>query len=796
MLSFRRKHISENCRLLLILIVMLVGMSEVKAQRTYATTQRSGITSNVVLGATVATGTVTNPSYSTDADLTNSTSLSTTSTLGIGTAWIQLIFPTGIAANTTSFVKINNSAGALLGGEVSVKAYTGSTTSLDGTSVGITAPISTITSPDGSTFLVVTPNAGYNSIRVTLSSPVALGSNSASVYYAFNESPGTDCNLALATSTSVSGIAVGGSVTAPNNAIDNNITSYSTLSVGLLGVAASIKQMVYFSSLSNSGDAATVTFAVPPGLLTLGLFDGITLTAYNGPTQVGTPIAFSSLLSLNLLYLGAGNRYTGSFVPSGVFDRIEISTSSLASVLGSVYLYEIQRTPQKPTFSSTALQNPTICSGNSITLTPIAPASGNELRWYSTLTSNTPLHTGNTYTPSPALTTTTTYYVATAKTGCTAESERVPVVVTVNPLPPTPAGSAATICSGSNGIFVVTSPNAAYTYNWYTASTGGSPILTGTSVTTASSLSTNTTYYLEAVITATGCPSATRTAVTITVNTLPTAPAGTAAAICSGSNGVFMVTSPNATYTYNWYIASTGGSPILTGTSVTTAASLSNNTTYYLEAVITATGCHSTTRTAVTITVNPLPTAPAGTAAAICSGSNGVFLVTSPNVAYTYNWYTASTGGSPILTGTSVTTASTLSANTTYYLEAVTTATGCPSATRTAVTVTVNPLPTATISGSLSLCQNLTSPNITFTGANGTAPYTFTYNINGGTNTTITTTTGNAVTLPVPTVAVGTFSYNLISVKESSATQCVNNQTGTATVTIHPIPIVPPITIH
>jgi hypothetical protein len=458
MLSLNLKIITKYWLLLLVLMVLVGGVNEVKGQtRTYANTQRSGITSNIVLGATVATGTVTNAPFSVDNDYTNSTGLATTSTLGVGTAWVQLIFPGNIAANSTSFVKINNSAGALLGGEITVKAYINSSTSSDGTTVGITTPISTIIAPDGSTFLVVTPNANYNSISITLSYPVALGSNSASVFYAFNEPPGTSCSLALATSVSVTGIALGGAVTSPNNAIDNDLSTYSTLSVGLLGVAASIKQMVYFSSQSNLGDAATVTFSVPPGLLTLGLFDGITLTAYNGPTQVGTPIAFSSLLSLDLLFLGGGSRYTGSFVPSGVFDRIEISTSSVASVLGSLYLHEVQRTPPKPAFSTPALQNPTICASSSVTLSPIAPASGNELRWYSSLTATTPLATANTYTPSPSLTATTTYYVATAKTGCTAESERVPATVTVTPLPTASISGSTSVCQSA------TSPNITFT---------------------------------------------------------------------------------------------------------------------------------------------------------------------------------------------------------------------------------------------------------------------------------------------------------------------------------------------
>lgn len=528
MLSLKPKNITRHWLLLLILIVMAGGVGEVKGQRTYATTYRSGKTN-----ATIGTGTVTTPENAVDGNYTNTARLNATSTLGVSTAWEQLIFGSTIPANSTVYIRINVITSALLGSEIAVTCFSGGVGGSPGTEGSpITSTSSSIlTAPNGDQYILVTPSANINSVKVTLSSPIALGTNTVDLYYAYSEQPATGCSLAMATSTSVTGIAVGGNVTLPNNAIDNDLSTYSTLSVGLLGVAASIKQMVYFSSQSNAGDAATVTFSVPPGLLSLGLFDGITLTAYNGPTQVGTPIAFSSLLSLDLLFLGGGNRYTGSFIPSGVFDRVEISTTSVASVLGSLYLHEVQRTPPKPTFATPVLQNPTICSGSSVTLSPITPTSGNELRWYGSLTSTVPITTAaNTYTPSPNLTATTTYYVATAKTGCTAESERVPA------------------------------------------------------------------------------------------------------------------------------------------------------------------------------------------------------------------------------------------------------------------TVTVNPLPTASVSGSTSVCQSAASPNITFTGANGTAPYTFTYKINGGSNTTITTTTGNTVTMSVPTGVAGTFNYNLISVKESSATQCSNNQTGTATVIVNPKP--------
>src|SRR5687767_4418739 len=99
-----------------------------------------------------------------------------------------------------------------------------------------------------------------------------------------------------------------------------------------------------------------------------------------------------------------------------------------------------------------------------------------------------------------------------------------------------------------------------------------------------------------------------------------------------------------------------------------------------------------------------------------------------------------------------------------------------------AVTVTVKPLPTATISGTTPVCLNATAPNITFTGANNSSPYTFTYTINGGSPLTVTTTSGSSVTVSQPTSSAGTYTYSLVSVLD--ATGCSQSQSGTATVTI------------
>ncbi|TRX29905.1 hypothetical protein FNW52_20480, partial [Flavobacterium sp. ZT3R18] len=104
--------------------------------------------------------------------------------------------------------------------------------------------------------------------------------------------------------------------------------------------------------------------------------------------------------------------------------------------------------------------------------------------------------------------------------------------------------------------------------------------------------------------------------------------------------------------------------------------------------------------------------------------------------------------------------------------------------TTSEATIIVNPLPTASISGTIAICKGATAPNVTFTGAAGTTPYTFTYNINGGTNTTVVTTSGSSITVAAPTGTAGTFNYNLVSVKDASSTTCSQAQTGTATIII------------
>lgn len=109
-------------------------------------------------------------------------------------------------------------------------------------------------------------------------------------------------------------------------------------------------------------------------------------------------------------------------------------------------------------------------------------------------------------------------------------------------------------------------------------------------------------------------------------------------------------------------------------------------------------------------------------------------------------------------------------------------------------TVTVRPLPTATVStNATSVCRNGTQPVITFTGSNGTSGtnYTFTYKIGSTTQPTVSS-TGGATTATVnrATNTAGSFTYELVSVQEGSAQACSNNQSGSVTVVVNENPTI------
>ena len=212
-------------------------------------------------------------------------------------------------------------------------------------------------------------------------------------------------------------------------------------------------------------------------------------------------------------------------------------------------------------------------------------------------------------------------------------------------------------------------------------------------------------------------------------------------------------------------------------------------------ALITDVGCLSDT-TSHLVTVSPLPTATISGTVAVCKQATApvvTFTGAGGTAPYTFT-YTIN-GGAP-LTVTSTGNTATVTAPTTtpgtftYSLVSVQDASpaACSQLQTGTAIVTVNPLPSATISGTNTVCQHATAPAVTFTGATGTAPYTFTYTINGGAPLTVTTTSGNSVTVNVPTSTPGIYNYALVNVTDGTSTACTQNQTGSVSVTVNPLP--------
>ncbi|MFM1930228.1 MAG: hypothetical protein RL387_1556, partial [Bacteroidota bacterium] len=222
---------------------------------------------------------------------------------------------------------------------------------------------------------------------------------------------------------------------------------------------------------------------------------------------------------------------------------------------------------------------------------------------------------------------------------------------------------------------------------------------------------------------------------------------------------------------------------------------------YYYPEITNSNGCVTVGTVSGKITVNPLPSATITGGTAVCQNATSPSLTfTGSNATSPYVFtYTVNSGSSQAITTTSgnsqnITALTNTAGSFTYNLISVKeigTTTQCSnSITGQSTIVTVNPLPSATISGAIEVCQNASSPNITFTGSNAAAPYVFTYTINSGSSQVITTTSGSIHNLAVPTNLTGLFTYNLISVKEiGTITQCSNSITGqSAIVAVNSLP--------
>jgi PKD repeat protein len=331
----------------------------------------------------------------------------------------------------------------------------------------------------------------------------------------------------------------------------------------------------------------------------------------------------------------------------------------------------------------------TICSGNSFTIGGTA-VTGNTYSW----TSNPSGFTSSLSNPTVSPTVTTTYtLVESVSSGC---SNTNSVTITVNASPAANAGTSTSVCAGSSATIGTTAVSG-NTYSWTSTPSG----YTSTSSSATVTPSVTTTYILTESNPATGC-SQTNT-VTITVNPLPAANAGSAVSICNGSSTVIGSTAISGN-TYSW-----SPSTALSSSTVSNpTASPTSTTTYTLTEKVTATGCTKTGT--VTVTVNSLPGAAAGSSSTICAGGTAS-IGSAPFPGSSYSWTSSPAGFTSTSSGPSVSPTVT-----TVYTVTEKNSAGCTASN--SVTITVNPKPVVTVSafGSTTRCQGdsvILSVNVT-----------------------------------------------------------------------------------
>jgi uncharacterized protein (TIGR02145 family) len=363
--------------------------------------------------------------------------------------------------------------------------------------------------------------------------------------------------------------------------------------------------------------------------------------------------------------------------------------------------------------------NQTVCAGTAVTLSGSGAAS---------YTWNNGVNNGVAFTPASTQTYTVT---GTAANGCTNTAQ---VTVTVNALPSVSAGNNQTVCAGTA---VTLSGSGAASYSW----TNG--VNNGVAFTPAS-----TQTYTVTGTAANGCTNTAQ--VTVTVNALPSVSAGNNQTVCAGT-AVTLSGSGAASYTWN--------NGVNNGVAFTPAS-----TQTYTVTGTAANGCTNTAQ--VTVTVNALPTANAGTNALIncVNYPFGVSVGAAPQAGNTYSW-SPSTG----LSATNIANPlANPAATTTYTLTVTQTNTGCTASSQVVISVN-NAAPQANAGQSATItCVNNTGGVLL--GNNPTAGLSYAWSPSTGLSAS---TIANPIASPASTTT-----YTL------TVTNASNGCTGTGTVTV------------
>ena len=366
--------------------------------------------------------------------------------------------------------------------------------------------------------------------------------------------------------------------------------------------------------------------------------------------------------------------------------------------------------------------------------------------------------------------------------------------VTVTQSPTANAGTALTTCSNSGSILISTGASATNQASllWTTSGTGG--FSNATSVTTnytpsAADISAGSVVLTLTAYANTPCSNAVSNK-TLTINTQPTASAGTAILTCSSVGAVNITAGSSATNQVSVLWTSNGTGTFANATSLTTAtytpsaADITAGSRILTLTAIANSGCSNVISTK-TITIASAPTANAGTALTTCSNSGSILISTGASATNQASllWTTSGTGG--FSNATSVTTnytpsAADISAGSVVLTLTAYANTPCSNAVSNK-TLTINTQPTASAGTAISTCSSVGAVNIT-AGSSATNQVSVLWTSNGGGSFTNANSLTSCTYTPNPSdIAAGSRILTLTAYASSGCSNVISTKTITIT---------------
>lgn len=363
--------------------------------------------------------------------------------------------------------------------------------------------------------------------------------------------------------------------------------------------------------------------------------------------------------------------------------------------------------------------------------------------------------------------------------------------VTQNSLPATyTVSGGGTICSGATGPTVTLSGSqTGVNYQLKINGTNSGSAVAGTGA--ALNWTNQTTagnYTVVATNATTGCVQTMVSSATVTVNPLPTLyTVGGGGGYCSGGTGPNVTLSGSQTgINYQLKINGTNSGSAVAGTgSALTWANQTTAGTYTVVATNASTACTQNMTGSVAVSINPLPTlftvSGGGT---ICSGATGVTITLSGStsgVNYQLKVNGTNTGSAVAGTGAALNWTNQATAGS-YTVVATNATTSCTQTMSGSAAVTVNLLPALfTVSGGGTICSGAAGVTVTLSGSASGVNYQL--KINGTNSGSAVAGTGAALNWTNQTTAG---SYTVVAT--IAATGCSQTMTGSATVTVNPLP--------